>query len=169
MKKSYLLLLPTLLVVNSYTYAGNTMSEKRIVGPLETIHVADANFDMVARIDTGAARSSINVTGIKVIDPDSKKVKDNLGKRIKFTIVDTDGTSVDLEKKITQVIKVRNAQGVEWRYGVTMDLGWNGEHKEVKVNLRDRSKMNYKLLIGRDWLTNDYLVDVDKKDEDDNK
>ena len=31
----------------------------------------------------------------------------------------------------------------------------------MEVNLRDRSAMTYKLLIGRNWLSEDYLVDVD--------
>ncbi len=68
---------------------------------------------------------------------------------------------------IIKVSKIRNAQGVERRYAVVMDLIRNGQNKALPVNLRDRSKLEYKLLIGRNWLANDYLVDVTKNDEDD--
>ena len=30
------------------------------------------------------------------------------------------------------------------------------------MNLRDRSPLRYKLLIGRDWIRGDFLVDVDR-------
>jgi hypothetical protein len=31
------------------------------------------------------------------------------------------------------------------------------------VNLNDRSAMKYRLLLGRNWLENDYLVDVARR------
>ncbi len=49
-----------------------------------------------------------------------------------------------------------------WRVG-----WWNGKNKSIPVNLRDRSELEYKLLIGRNWLEGDYLVDVTKDDDDD--
>jgi hypothetical protein len=33
----------------------------------------------------------------------------------------------------------------------------------VLVNLNDRSAMKYRLLLGRNWLENDYLVDVARR------
>jgi hypothetical protein len=33
-------------------------------------------------------------------------------------------------------------------------------YKEVEVNLQDRSKFNYQLLIGRSYLKNSFLVDA---------
>jgi hypothetical protein len=33
----------------------------------------------------------------------------------------------------------------------------------IYVNLRDRSHMNYKLLIGRNFLKHNYIVDVSEK------
>jgi hypothetical protein len=33
-------------------------------------------------------------------------------------------------------------------------------YKEVEVNLEDRSKFNYQLLIGRSYLKNSFLVDA---------
>lgn len=84
---------------------------------------------------------------------------------VEFTSYNEKGEEAKFKGKIVKVSKIRNAQGVERRYAVKMDLGWNGQHKTVNVNLRDRSKLEYKLLIGRNWLSGDYLVDVDKEDD----
>ena len=34
--------------------------------------------------------------------------------------------------------------------------------KKILVNLNDRSASTYKLLLGRNWLSGSYLVDVDQ-------
>ena len=41
----------------------------------------------------------------------------------------------------------------------------NLHETRILANLRDRSKMRYKLLMGRDWLSQDFLVDVDINEE----
>ena len=166
------LLLPA-VVVFSMLGASITMAhsggelQKSVVGQVETIKVHELDMDFKARIDTGAATTSIHATDIKVIGEESDSMRDNLGETVMFTSVNENGEKATYKGKIIKVSKIRNAQGVERRYAVKMDLGWNGEHKRVAVNLRDRSKLEYKLLIGRNWLSGDYLVDVDKLDEDD--
>ncbi|MGF1686710.1 RimK/LysX family protein [Photobacterium japonica] len=140
---------------------------KSIVGQVETIKVYELDMDYLARIDTGAATTSIHAKDIKVLgeDSDSENMRDHLGHMVEFTSYNEQGKEAKFKGKIVKVSKIRNAQGVERRYAVKMDLGWNGEHKTVNVNLRDRSKLEYKLLIGRNWLSGNYLVDVDKEDD----
>jgi hypothetical protein len=60
---------------------------------------------------------------------------------------------------------VRSAKGREKRYMVWLTLTANGLSKKILANLRDRSQMKYKLLMGRDWLAQDFLVDVDLLEE----
>ncbi|MCW8329411.1 RimK/LysX family protein [Photobacterium sp. SDRW27] len=168
------LLLPALILL-SMTSANLAMAngeenkQKSVVGQIETIKVHELEMDFQARIDTGAATTSIHATDITVNgeEPDSEDMRDHLGEMVEFTSINENGDKATYKGKIIKVSKIRNAQGVERRYAVKMDLGWNGEHKTVAVNLRDRSKLDYKLLIGRNWLSGDYVVDVDKLDEDD--
>lgn len=47
---------------------------------------------------------------------------------------------------------------------VRLPLRWHGITKNEEVNLRDRSAMRYKLLIGRNWLAKDFLVDVEQSE-----
>ena len=37
--------------------------------------------------------------------------------------------------------------------------------KAIPVNLRDRSKLKYKLFIGCNWLEGDYFADITKNDD----
>ncbi|GAB6260437.1 RimK/LysX family protein [Photobacterium sp. CCB-ST2H9] len=141
--------------------------KKSIVGQVETIKIPDLDMEFLARIDTGANTTSINASNIRVLGEKSDDMRENLGSMVEFTTENEKGEKATYKGKIVKVSKIRNAQGVERRYAVKMDLSWNGEHKRVSVNLRNRSKLEYKLLIGRNWLMGDYLVDVEKSDEDD--
>ena len=135
--------------------------EKLTVGATEVIHVVDANLDFVARIDTGARTTSINAQNIEIENPAADK-KENVGKTITLDVVNAKGEKRRIKSKIVKVLEVRNAQGTELRYMIPLTLRWHGIDKLIRVNLRDRSAMTYKLLIGRDWLKGDFIVDVDK-------
>lgn len=167
-----ILISAVLLLASGTTFAAPQCDGKSIVGPVETIKVNDLGINYEARIDTGANTTSINAYNIKIdgkTEEDNSKqtMHDNLGHKITFTTKNELGQEVTHTAKIIKVSKIRNAQGVERRYAVVMDLIWNGQSKAIPVNLRDRSKLKYKLLIGRNWLEGDYLVDVTKADADD--
>jgi hypothetical protein len=46
------------------------------------------------------------------------------------------------------------------RYKVRLTLQWKDVRKEVLVTLNDRTDMEYPLLVGRNFLRGDFLVDV---------
>jgi len=135
--------------------------QKAVVGATEMIRVVEAGLDFVARIDTGARTTSINAHNLSIEQPAADK-KDNVGKRITLEVINAKGEKRRLKTRIVKVLEVRNAQGTELRYMIPLTLRWQGREKRINVNLRDRSKMTYKLLIGRDWLKGDYVVDVEK-------
>lgn len=64
---------------------------------------------------------------------------------VTFSTENEKGERREITIKIIDVAKVRNAQGVEYRYVVDLKLGWKGMAKGGEVNLRDRSAMSYKL------------------------
>ena len=133
---------------------------KITVGATEIIHIVEADLDFVTRIDTGARTTSVHALDIKIENPAPRK-KDNVGKKISLTLVNGKGEKKRLQTTIVDALQVRNAQGVEVRYMIPLTLRWNGIDKTINVNLRNRSAMTYKLLIGRDWLSKDFIVDVD--------
>lgn len=148
-----------------FTAGHATAKEKLIIGETARIKVSTLPFDFIARIDTGARTSSIHALDIQVIDGTTQPKK-NIGKTITFQTVTRDGKSQTVTAAIVKVSTVKNSQGIEQRYVIELPLSWKDHKKSVQVNLRDRSKMKYKLLIGRNWLAGDFLVDVDLKAED---
>ena len=135
-------------------------STKATVGATEIIHIVEADLDFITRIDTGARTTSVHALDVKIENPAPMK-EDNIGKKISLTLVNDKGEKKRLQTTIVDALQVRNAQGVEVRYMIPLTLRWNGVDKTINVNLRNRSAMTYKLLIGRDWLSKDFIVDVD--------
>jgi hypothetical protein len=161
--RKYSLFILVVLLTGSYgcTCQCPPVQEARmIVGATEKIHVKEVALDFEARIDTGARTTSIHATEVVCSDPSPDK-NAHIGKPISFLVTNNQGEQRRIETTIADVIEVRNSQGVEERYSVAMTLYWQGNAKHINVNLRDRSAMTYKLLIGRDWLAGNYVVNVD--------
>lgn len=153
-----------LIIVTLFLVSCDSLSTKKKIGETAYINVDNIGIDYLTRIDTGAKITSIHAINVKVKD-EKKDKKDNIGKMVTFDTINHAKVKKSHTTKIIDVAKVSNSQGTEYRYEVEMNLSWKGVAKKVKVNLRDRSKMTYKLLIGRNWLMDDYIVDVNMKAE----
>ena len=136
-------------------------SLKQIVGATEVVFVEEANLSFKARVDTGAKTSSIHAENIEV-----DLSGDPRGKPISFELVTKEGLSRKIETRVSSVIKVRTSETAEHRYVVPLLIKWNGSKKTILVTLNDRTKMEYRLLLGRNWLHGDFIVDVDNNNED---
>ena len=138
-------------------------SGKKVIGETAQISMTDGNIEYLARIDTGARITSVHALDVEVAESSQDK-KDNIGKLLTFDTENEKGERKQVTTRVVDVAKVRNAQGVEYRYVVDLNLNWQGMDKSGHVNLRDRSAMSYKLLIGRNWLSDDFVVDVNKSE-----
>ncbi|MDR8524136.1 putative ATP-dependent zinc protease [Shewanella fidelis] len=152
--------LSLLILTSSFSVIAN---EKAVIGATAKMSVAHAELSYVARIDTGAVNTSLHAYDIVVEGGSAKNMKDNVGKMVSFTTENNAGESKRLTAKIVKTSTVSNSQGTETRYMVDLDVGFKGKERKVRVNLRDRSHMDYKLLIGRNWLKGRYVVDVSEK------
>ena len=134
---------------------------KKIIGATADMSVEGTGIHYIARIDTGAGRTSLNAKDIVVEASNGENMHHDVGKMVSFTTENAQGQSKRLTAKIVGINKVTNSQGVERRYIIKLNITYHGETRKVRVNLRDRSSMEYKLLIGRDWLKGHYMVDVE--------
>lgn len=144
------------------TFSATVNSKEKPIISDSASFTVNQSIPLIARIDTGASRSSINAVNIKVKNA-NKNMKDNVGKQVSFNIVDAKGKKFPLTTKILAVKTIKTPQGKEHRYLVSLFLTWQGKESKLKVNLRDRRNLEYKLLIGRDWLNENALVDVAPK------
>jgi hypothetical protein len=157
---SPLLILLLGIVLPMPLLAGSPCTDKQIVGQESWVHVEGLELDYLARVDTGATTTSLHATDF-IIQSESEDPLENVGKSINFLTISSGGTPKRMTAEIARIQTVVNAQGREKRYMVWLTLSASGIRKSILVNLRDRSQMKHKLLVGRDWLAEDFLVDVE--------
>jgi hypothetical protein len=167
--RAALLVLFAVLALGGTKLLKGQMSEstakKRIIGATAVIQEASTGIAFSSRIDTGANSCSLHVEEMEIINQVPGR-RTNIGKKIRFRIQGEDGKSKWIETRIADAVRIRS--GVfkdgefDRRYMVRLTLQWKDVSKEVLVTLNDRTDMSYPLLIGRNFLQGDFLVDVDQ-------
>jgi len=168
--RSWAVRVPLLLAMLELTEAGADevrKPKKLIIGATATFTEVTSGLQFPARIDTGAQSCSLHVEKIE-IENESPKRLHNVGKKIRF-LVEQNGKSKWVESTIAKAVRIKSSAlkngEFDRRYKVPLTLQWRDFRKEVLVTLNDRTHMEYPLLIGRNYLHGDFLVDVSKKDE----
>ena len=125
------------------------------VGYIENISVTELELVMKAKLDTGAATSSINAFIFEKPLPHSN-TEDQY---VVFAIKTEDGHSPKLRKKISRWVKIKKKTGGHiLRPTVIMDFSIGGKTVKEEVNLANRDTFTYDVLIGRNMLTKGNLV-----------
>jgi hypothetical protein len=130
------------------------------IGPVTTVTEVSSGLPFPARVDTGATTCSIHYEEIEIEDA-AESPEDNIGKRVRILIRSPEGEKEWVSTKIVDRVTVRTTTDDDARYKVQLKLRWQDVEKKVLVTLSDREKMKYPLLIGRNFLKGDFVVDVD--------
>jgi hypothetical protein len=153
------------ILVASEAQTVEDQPQKRVIGATAVLTEANSGLPFAARVDTGAASCSLHVEQIEITDESTTPI-DNIGKPIRFQVRNEKGDTAWIETKIARVVRIHSSVQKEGefdrRYKVQLTLRWEGFSKDVLVTLNDRTEMVYPLLIGRNYLRGDFLVDVDK-------
>jgi len=123
---------------------------KVTVGEAEDVVFLPWKIKLPARIDTGATCSSLDARDIRID-----------GGMVEFRLPEKYGGTL-LRLPVKGQRSVRSADGRMRRALVDIEICIGTKRILTAVNLTDRSKMEYPLLIGRNVLTNDFIVDVSK-------
>ncbi|MCG8451214.1 MAG: RimK/LysX family protein [Pirellulales bacterium] len=134
---------------------------KRVIGPVVTMQELESGLCFAARVDTGAKRCSLHATEWTIAGG-LPAMEENVGKTIRFRIVNRQGESAWLERPIAEVAFIRTSEKAELRYLVPLTFSYKGNQRKILVSLNDRSQMSYSMLLGRNFLKGQYLVDVDE-------
>ena len=128
---------------------------KTIIGNNALITVAGIE-NVPAKIDTGASSSAIWASNIVV----------NEQRQLEFTLFAPESEFYTGEKLIAdnfRVRRVRNSTGDEQlRYRIELPAIIEGKELLVGFTLADRSRNKFPVLIGRNTLKGEFLVDVER-------
>lgn len=163
---SLALLFVVVLTGRSLLYSYAVQPAPSVIGETAVIKEVSTGLEFEARVDTGAATSSIHVDPDDVVIVDeSPKPVENVDKLVRLRLDNGDGKKAWVETKIDDYTEVRSANGAEHRYRVRLPLKCGSVNKTAIVNLNDRSRMTYRMLLGRDFLAGHFLVDVSRSDD----
>jgi len=133
---------------------GMANAEQETVGWLEHATITQAAFAIEAKIDTGADNSSINARDAEVYTRGGKPW-------VRFFVQNKLGHSVLIDQPIVKTTRIKMKDGnLQQRSVIELDICLGSLQKRTQVNLIDRSHFKHQLLIGRSFLSPDYLVDT---------
>ncbi|AOS97263.1 hypothetical protein AUP74_01832 [Microbulbifer aggregans] len=132
--------------------------DKLVLGSVETVAIEPGGLLLESLIDTGAPTSSLSVTELKPFERDGKEW-------VRFKVGagdEDDGVSVELPVK-RYVRVARPGFETQRRPVVNMSLTVGDVTHMVEVNLTDRTSLDYRLLVGRNFLKDAAVVDVSRR------
>lgn len=132
-----------------------TDDELFIFGEAEHAVLNPQGIQFKARLDTGAQTSSMSALDIVNFERDSKKW-------VRFNIVNPQlQTKVMIEAPLTRVASIkRHGAEDQKRPVVKLDLSIGKLRRKIEFTLTDRSKYEFPVLIGRNFLSGAALIDV---------
>jgi hypothetical protein len=138
---------------------------KRVIGATAMLLEKQSGLLFRARVDTGAKSCSLHVMEMTIDDEEEKWV-DNIGKVVRFKVKNGSEETHWLDGRIAGYVIIKTTDARVRRYKVPLTLRWKGIEKKVLVTLNNRNGMEYPLLLGRNFLRDDFLVDVDIENDD---
>ena len=124
-----------------------------VAGWLEPARLEPEGIWVSAKLDTGADRSSLGAADIQIFSEDGRD-------RVLFRPQSPDLGATLIERPLVGMANIkRHGAPAEIRPVIRLRFCLAGLSKEIDVNLADRSNYEQPLLIGRNFLAGDFLVD----------
>ena len=137
-------------------FPNTLLAEQQVVGWIEQVAV-DGDFLMHAKIDSGADNSSIHLVNPQYHEADGVRW-------VRFSVTNRKGQTHQFDKPIVKTTSVKTKDGGRQKRDVIeLSLCLGSIQKTARVNLVDRSHFKYQLLVGRSFLSPDFLIDPGNK------
>ena len=131
--------------------------DKTVLGQTEWLYINKAKKSFRARVDTGAATSSINAVNIQHFERDGKNW-------VRFNIAhDKDAEANIIEARIDRYVKILQSSEPgerDRRPVIKLNVRMGGITQQSEFTLTDRQHMDYAVLIGRSFIQDVMIVDV---------
>ncbi len=114
-------------------------------GHIEVAEVEGLSFPV--KLDTGADVSSINATNINLFKKDGQDM-------VTFTYQNDLGMKKEFTKPVVSIMRIQAKKGEEAnvRPVVEMNVKLGELEKKVRVNLQDRNRFHYSMILGKNFL-----------------
>jgi len=123
------------------------------VGGIERVKLGADGVVVAAKLDTGADTSSLRVENIRR----EKRVD---GDWVAFEVVSVSGETVRFEQKVVRTARIKRDGGpAARRPTVVIGICLGDVYQLTEVNLADRDRFKYPMLLGRSFLVNRFTVD----------
>jgi len=134
-----------------------TPGEQKLVGWREWVGLPGVGVDWLkAKVDTGAQTSSLHAFGLKEFERDGAPW-------VRFEVHPWQRSAHDavtVELPVHDRRRVRSSSGhTEKRIVVVLDVRLHGDLVPAEVTLTRRDAMGFRMLLGRELLAGQYLVD----------
>lgn len=132
-----------------------------VLGEVEKVTIESIKQSFDARVDTGAATSSLNAIDVEYFER-------NGNNWVRFHLADGNSQLDDsnwIEAPILRFAKIRQSttEEVERRAVVELWVKLGKIHEKAQFTLSDRSHMSHPVLLGREFIRDIAVVDVSKK------
>ena len=136
------------------------MDGKTIIGASEWIYISPPGHHYQARIDSGAATSSLSAVNVVRFERNGKRW-------VRFWLQhDDEAEPIEIEAPLVRHVLIRQASSdeVDRRpvVSLTVNLG-TALQQDTEFTLTDRSQMTYPILLGREFLRDVTLIDVGRR------
>lgn len=146
MNKAYLRYFLLLCMIVMYSAYG---AEKKVYGLHERVYLSDVGVRVHAKLDTGARTSSLGATNIHIFEKEGRDW-------VRFTPQIKGEELAPIEKLLVRHSKIKRREDdikkdqdvITVRPVVLMNICFDGHLHEIEVNLTDRSRFVYPLLLG---------------------
>lgn len=125
-----------------------------ILGYVENAQIGRLQLDMTAKLDTGAATSSVHALDVEVY------TKGDNDHWVRFRLTGKEGRTVRYDQNVIRFVNIKaDSGGYDRRPVIRIPLCVAGVLARAEVNLADREDLNYDLLIGREFMATRIAVD----------
>jgi hypothetical protein len=130
---------------------------KQVAGWVEMAVIQPGDLELRAKLDSGAETSSLHCVCSSTFEKDGEEW-------VRFTVQNWRGERVQMERPVVRRTKIkRHFGGSQERLVINLPICVGGVRKEREVNVVNREGLEYQLLIGRNFMAGDFLIDPAQK------
>lgn len=128
-------------------------AEPVVVGWVETVKLGTEGLAISAKLDTGADTSSLHADDIRWFTRDD-------GDWVSFEVANENGEKARFERRVVRIARIKRTRGdPQRRPTIMLGICLGAVYRLTQVNLVDRGRLNYDLLVGRRFLKDHFAVD----------